>query len=150
MKHVLILVTITGLLSGACSNTQDGKISTDVVTNSQTAGGNTDPASLPKLEFKSTEYNFGKITSGEVVTYSFEFTNTGKADLIISNATASCGCTVPDYPRNPIKPGGTGKIDVKFDSNGKSGMQDKSVTLTTNCEPSVMELHIKGEVTAKQ
>jgi hypothetical protein len=150
MKKIILTITAATLLLGACSNGQDGKIPTDVVNNSQSASGKTDPNSVPDIQFKSTEYNFGKITSGEVVTYSFEFTNTGKGDLIISNATASCGCTVPDYPRHPIKPGETAKIDVKFDSNGKSGMQDKMVTLTTNCEPSIKELHIKGEVTAKQ
>ncbi|MFA7379848.1 MAG: DUF1573 domain-containing protein [Bacteroidia bacterium] len=150
MKQLLFSIATSALLFSACGNSGEGKISTDVVSNSQSASEKADPASLPNIEFKNTEYNFGKITAGEVVTYSFEFTNNGGSDLIISNATASCGCTVPDYPRHPIKAGESAKIDVKFDSNGKSGIQDKMVTLTTNCEPSIKELHIKGDVTAKQ
>lgn len=151
MKNTrLIWIAALGLFLAACGNSNEqGKISTDVVTNSESAEGKQN-TNLPELNFPENMHDFGKIKAGEVVTYSFKFTNTGKSDLIISNASASCGCTVPDYPRHPIKPGEEGKIDVKFDSNGKSGMQEKIITLATNCEPPLKELRIKCEVAPAQ
>jgi hypothetical protein len=101
------------------------------------------------LSFKTLEYNYGKITQGEVVTHEFVFTNSGKEPLTISNAQGSCGCTVPVWPKEPIAVGKTGVIKVTFNSAGKMGAQDKTVTLTSNNKDGVVVLHMKGEVTAK-
>jgi len=84
-----------------------------------------------------------------VVLTTFTFTNTGDADLIISNASGSCGCTVPEYPKEPIKPGKTGKLKVSFDSTGKPGMQQKSVTITCNTQQGTDVLTIKANVIPK-
>ncbi|MNL78127.1 hypothetical protein D3C87_2044480 [compost metagenome] len=66
--------------------------------------------------------------------------------MIILNATATCGCTVPEIPKEPIKPGEEGEIKVVFDSNGKIGMQDKVITVTSNAQPHIASLHLTGEV----
>ncbi|MCX8080400.1 MAG: DUF1573 domain-containing protein [Bacteroidia bacterium] len=103
-------------------------------------------ANLPVMTFENTEYDFGKITQGEVVTVDFHFRNTGKKNLIISGASGSCGCTVPKWPKEPIPPGKTGLIQVIFDSEGKKGYQEKTITIATNCEPATIMLKIKGEI----
>lgn len=101
---------------------------------------------LPSFSFDKTEHDFGQIKDGDVVTHTFKFTNTGEAPLIIQDAKATCGCTVPSYPRQPIPVGGTGEIVVKFDSSNKPGVQNKTVTLTANTYPSVSKLNIKSVV----
>lgn len=98
------------------------------------------------IKFAEQEYNFGKIKSGEEAEHEYTFTNTGSEPLVISNAKGSCGCTVPQWPKEPIPPGGTGKIKVVFDSKGKSGPQTKTVTITANTDPPNTIIYIKGEV----
>jgi hypothetical protein len=99
------------------------------------------------MKFENESHDFGKITQGDVVHYDFKFTNTGKSPLIITNATATCGCTTPEYPRDPIKPGSTGVIKVTFNSAGKKGLQDKQITVTANTNPADNMVHLIGEVT---
>ncbi len=98
------------------------------------------------IQFRETEYNFGKVKAGEPVTHDYVFKNTGKEPLIISNAKGSCGCTVPEWPKEPIPVGGEGKIKVEFDSKGKSGNQTKQVTITANTDPPQTIIYIKGEI----
>ena len=99
-----------------------------------------------QMTFASDEYDFGKVKEGTQVTHEYEFTNTGKENLIINNAKGSCGCTVPQWPKEPIAPGKTGVIKVVFDSKSKSGPQSKRVTITANTNPPQSFLTIKGEV----
>jgi hypothetical protein len=94
-------------------------------------------------------YNFGKVTDGEKVEFNFRFRNTGSKPLIVSNATASCGCTVPEKPEEPVKPGETGFIKVVFNSEGRVGAAHKMVTVTSNAHPGFPVLEITGEVIAK-
>lgn len=103
----------------------------------------------PVMTFNKKEHDFGVINEGDKVETIFTFTNTGQADLIIANASGSCGCTVPEFPKEPIKPGKTGKMKVSFDSNGKPGMQQKSVNITANTASGSDVLTIKANVTAK-
>lgn len=98
------------------------------------------------ITFDESEYNFGTIDAGEVVEHTYTFTNTGSEPLVISNAKGSCGCTVPDWPKEPVMPGATGEIRVKFDSKGKNKAQKKKVTITANTEPAQTFLYISGEV----
>lgn len=100
----------------------------------------------PKMTFEKIIYDFDVIKQGEKVQYEFKFKNTGKTPLIITNATATCGCTVPQYPTAPVKPGEEGVIKVVFDSMGKMGMQDKQVTITSNANPEAEKLHLVGEI----
>lgn len=104
------------------------------------------PENAAVISFESGMYNFGKITQGEKVNHEFKFKNTGKSPLIITNATATCGCTTPDVPKEPIQPGASGVIKVVFNSTGKMGMQDKIVTITSNANPATTEVHLIGEV----
>jgi Protein of unknown function (DUF1573) len=100
------------------------------------------------MKFEALEFNYGTIKQGDKVEHEFVFTNTGKEPLIITNAQGSCGCTVPDYPKEPIKKGETAKIHVTFNSAGKMGMQDKTVTITSNAKTNPVVLHIKGNIEA--
>jgi hypothetical protein len=101
---------------------------------------------LPAFEFTDEEYNFGDIKEGEEVEKTFKFKNVGDAPLIISSAKASCGCTVPKWPSEPIGIGETGEIVVRFNSQGKSGIQNKTVTITANTYPSTSRLKISSNV----
>lgn len=98
------------------------------------------------FKFETEEYSFGKIMQGESVTYDFKFINSGSAPLIISKAEGSCGCTIPIWPKEPIMKGQTASIKVTFNSTGKLGVQDKTVTLTSNAATNPMVIHIKGTV----
>ncbi|MBA3665888.1 MAG: DUF1573 domain-containing protein [Bacteroidetes bacterium] len=144
MNKVLIFVLTLAIVS--CNGTKDdGSINSDVVNNSATADGK--PASdLPEIKFEEEVYDFGKMTQGEKVSHAFYFKNTGSRNLIISGASGSCGCTVPTWPKEPIKSGKSEKINVVFNSDGKSGYQEKTVTLITNCEPATRVIRIKAEI----
>ena len=102
------------------------------------------------ISFDKTVHEFGTVNEGDIVKTSFEVTNSGKTDLVITNAQGSCGCTVPVWPKEPIKPGESAKIDVKFNTSGKPNKQSKTVTLTTNTESGREVLTIKGSVIPKQ
>lgn len=143
----LIAVTSLVLVFTACNEPKKNsdELNTDLVKNGSSANA-VNKEDLPLIEFEEETHNFGKIREGEKVSYSFKFKNTGKSDLIITDAKGSCGCTVPNYPTKPIKPGEDGIVDVTFDSAGKSGKQNKTVTLLTNSEPSTKILTIIGEI----
>lgn len=99
------------------------------------------------LKFDNEVFNFGKIKQGEVAKHSFKLTNTGMKDLILKDVKPSCGCTVPEWPKNAIKPGETAQIDVKFNSAGKLGKQKKTITVDTNSAPNnIWVLTLEGEV----
>ena len=107
--------------------------------------GNDNP-NQPSFKFNEVEYNFGTIMQGDQSKHDFEFTNTGKEPLVITNAAGSCGCTVPEWPKEPIMGGAKGVIKVTFNSAGKQGVQDKTVTLQSNAKENPMVLHLKGNV----
>lgn len=98
------------------------------------------------MTFEESTYNFGSVTEGEKVEHVYKFKNTGNDPLIISNAQGSCGCTVPQWPREPIAPGKSSEIKVVFDSKGKAGKQSKTVSITANTEPATTTITISGEV----
>src|ERR1043166_5714915 len=99
-----------------------------------------------EFKFKEEEFNFGNIKQGESITHDFEFTNTGVEPIIISSAQGSCGCTVPTWPKEPIGKGQTAMIKVTFNSAGKMGMQDKTVTINSNAKQNPIVIHLKGTV----
>lgn len=102
---------------------------------------------LTALSFDSYEHDFGVIDEGDVVTHTFTFTNTGAEPLILDKCKGSCGCTVPQCPKEPIAPGTSGTIEVKFNSKGKKNSQTKKVTVTANTDPAQTILTIKAQVT---
>ena len=105
---------------------------------------------LPILKFDFDTYDFGEVTDGEIVEVDYTFKNTGESNLIIYDASASCGCTVPEYPKDKeIKPGESGVIKARFDSSGQTGKQVKSITLTTNTKNSKKIIRMSGFVINK-
>jgi hypothetical protein len=144
-RYILSLVTIIAL--GACNNETK---QTETITNTGSINANVNPVSnsesAPVFKFKNESYDFGQITEGEQVSYDFAFKNTGSTPLIITGATATCGCTIPEYPKEPIAPNGEGVISVMFDSKGKAGMQNKVITITANTVPATTELHLLGDI----
>ncbi len=103
---------------------------------------------IPAFKFERIEYDFGQIKQGEKVAYSYKFTNTGDAPLIIQSVQPSCGCTAPDWSKDPVPVGGTGFVKVEFDSNGKEGVQNKMVTVLANTWPKQLVLRFKATVNA--
>lgn len=108
------------------------------------------PKKRPKATFAATTYNYGRIMQGDEVEHNFTFTNNGKADLLITNVSASCGCTHPSYPFIPIAPGEEGTIGVFFDSKGRLGRQSSTITVVTNARPTTYKLKLEGYVDAER
>lgn len=143
MKQIITFLCLFLLI--ACGEENSTKVGTDLINNSESAEGKSN-SDLPEIKFNEEEFDFGKITQGEKVTHTFKFKNTGKKNLVISGANGSCGCTVAEWPAEPIKSGAEGKIEVIFNSEGKSGFQEKTITIVTNCEPATRILRIKTEI----
>jgi hypothetical protein len=145
MKNLLFVFLMSIGILVSCDNSSK-KISTDVVNNPNSASVNANADELPVIEFEETTHDFGKIIQGEKVSYTFKFKNTGKSDLLISKVSTSCGCTVGEYPKDPVKPGESGKIEVTFNSHNKKGFQNKTATVLANTEPNYTTLYIKTTV----
>ena len=123
------------------------KLETEIASMRKGGGSTIVPAgAFPKFTFEQEEHNFGQIRDADIVSHTFRFTNSGEAPLIISKATAACGCTVPQWPKQPIPVGGSGEIQVQFDSSNKPGMQNKVVTITANPASKVKKLLIRAQV----
>lgn len=141
----LLAVVVMGLcVLTACGEKNDGKLSTDLVTSPKSATETSDKQAA--IKFDKEEHDFGTLLQGEVVSYSFHFTNVGNMPLIVSEVGSSCGCTVGDYPREPIAPGKTGSIKVTYNSAGHHGFQSRYLTVMTNTNPAKTTLRIKGKV----
>ncbi len=157
MKRYFIILL---LALASCSNSDNNNkpaappqgLPATLVNNPHTANGvdTVAAARKPIMSFQDTVHNFGTIHEDEVVQYEFAFTNTGQTPLFITNASGSCGCTVPDYPRDAVAPGKSGVIKVTFNSAGKSGHQEKSVTIHANTMKNIEMLFIKADVEKKK
>ena len=99
-----------------------------------------------QITFDEEMHDFGNLSAGEQVSYSFHFRNTGKKDLIITGCGASCGCTVPSYPQGRIAPGEDGYLTVSFNSSGKAGETYEEVTVVSNAQPGRHTLRIRAQV----
>ncbi|WP_264565027.1 DUF1573 domain-containing protein [Flavobacterium sp. N3904] len=127
--HIL-LVLVTILLSSCKNNTDSAK----------------NDGKFPEITFSKKTYDFGSVNQGDIVETEFEFTNSGNKDLLITQATGSCGCTIPDFPKRAIQPGESEKIKVSFNSTGKSGMQNKTVTIESNTKAGIETVNITANV----
>jgi hypothetical protein len=142
MKHLknilFIMIIIPAILVLSCNNNKPsgGSNSREQVVSADTA----------VISFREYEHDFGKIAEGEKVACIFTFENTGKGPLVLSSVTSSCGCTVPKYDTKPIAPGGTGIVEVVFDTSGRSGRQTKSITVSSNASKPIVLLRISGDV----
>ena len=167
MKKLNYLWIIVALVAfSACGNKEqekriaelEGKLaameaekSTRPVANRPTPNATPEPevkpeGPIPAIQWSEEEHDFGTITDGDIVEHVFKFTNTGEAPLIISDAKATCGCTVPQWPKEPIPVGQTGEILVRFNSRNKPGNQNKTVTVTANTYPSANRVRIRANV----
>jgi hypothetical protein len=139
--HILFFAVVIS----ACSTDPSKKAKAN---DSATIAAETPTTDAPVMTFDKLSYDFGTINEGEIVETVFTFTNTGSSDLIILNARGSCGCTVPDYPKDqPIAPGDSAEVTVKFDSNNKPNANNRSVTFTTNTEKGREVVQIRTFVT---
>ncbi len=130
----------------SCGASDDRQLPSDIVQNPASANGSNDKSGLPVIEFENYEHDFGQLIQGERVSYAFRFTNTGKSDLVIASANAGCGCTVPNFPRHPIKPGEKGTIEVAFNSTGRSGVQNQRVSIVANTQPNTTVLTVRANI----
>lgn len=148
MKRFLLLLALTAGITTAATAQKDSK--------TKDAKKNTAKVAGPVFKFeKGDVHDFGKVPEGPKAVYAFKFKNVGNAPLLIQNASASCGCTVPTWPKEPILPGKTGSITVEYNTQGKVGPIDKTVWVQSNAVlPEEMkaggryELKIKGTVEA--
>ncbi len=139
---VFVLVFVSAMLVSCNAKNTTVNVLNDTVP----VGIISDKNVMPVISFNEDFHDFGKLSSDEIVSYAFKFTNTGKSILVISNVATSCGCTVTDYPKKPVKPGEESMIDVKFDTKGKHGLQTKSITVIANTEPATTTLRIQASI----
>jgi len=143
MKFIHILFALAIVTSCSTDPSKKAKESKAATTEAATP-----TADGPVMTFDKLSHDFGTINEGDVVETVFTLTNTGNSDLIILNARGSCGCTVPDYPKDqPIAPGDSAEVTVKFDSNNKPNANNRSVTFTTNTEKGREVIQIRTFVT---
>lgn len=136
LTYFLAVMMIAGMIGGSCVRSSSG------------AGKNfpSDTTGTAILTFRASEHDFGKVKAGEKVGCIFSYTNTGDADLVITSASASCGCTVPRYDKKPVPPGGTGTMEVIFDTSGREGIQTKTVVVQSNAENNLVILRIIADI----
>jgi uncharacterized cupredoxin-like copper-binding protein len=154
MKKLILLATASSFFYACQSDdpkTEDilkGKLSADLVENPRSAENMNASklANLGHLQFEDTLHDFGTMKEGEMAEYEFNYSNTGKKAIIINEAKGSCGCTVPEYNSSPLQPGEKSKMKVTFNSQGKRGFNEKTVTITTNGNPSTYTLKILATV----
>lgn len=147
MKKIILSLACLAIMA-SCSNqeTKQPNVTQSESAYTASTASESAPGEGAAFKFIKESYDFGQITEGEKVSYDFKFTNVGKTPLIITSATATCGCTVPDYPKEPVAPGADGIIKVVFDSSGKLGMQNKVITITANTIPEMTQVNILGNV----
>ncbi|PCH53747.1 MAG: hypothetical protein COC22_01765 [Flavobacteriaceae bacterium] len=150
MKRITIIyIAILSLVVVSCKENATSKIKDANLKTAKERDAVIDLGS-PIIEFDKTDFDFGTINEGDVVDGVFKITNVGKVDLLITNAKASCGCTVPVWPKEAIKPGESAELKFSFNSRGKRGVQNKSITLKTNTAKVTEVIHLKGTVTPKK
>ncbi|MBL6643315.1 MAG: DUF1573 domain-containing protein [Flavobacteriaceae bacterium] len=142
-KIAWIFVSILILGVSSCNESASKKVDQEKASENANKAATANAA----MTFDKMSHDFGTIQEGETVQTTFTFTNTGQSDLIIVDARGSCGCTVPNYPKNtPIAPGASGDIVVSFDSSNKPNMQQKTVTISANTASGRETLRIKAMV----
>lgn len=149
LRFFSFLIAIITLISCKEDNKATSKIKSQSLQNAALRDAEIKKGTA-SISFDKKVYDFGVVNEGDIVKTTFELTNSGKTDLVITNAQGSCGCTVPTWPKEPIKPGKIAKIDVRFNTTGKPNKQRKTVTLTTNTESGREVLTLKGSVIPKE
>ncbi|MCC6463428.1 MAG: DUF1573 domain-containing protein [Saprospiraceae bacterium] len=154
MKNSLFFLIIMGLGWSACKNDgesvkeiRDGNgPNSSMVRNPASANLPLDTNQLARITYAESEFEFGEVKEGDIVEHQFKFTNTGKVPLIILNARSSCGCTIPEWPHDPVPPGASGVITAKFNTEGKIREQKKLIYITANTYPNETKVALHGMV----
>lgn len=141
----------------SCRQEQENKVQevpkskyADIIRNPLTANGDTDTSNVAKIIFEEVMFNFDTITEGQIIDHTFNFTNKGKKPLLISEAQSTCGCTIAKYTKGILEPGDKGLVEISFDSNGKTGFQDKPVSIYANTLPQKTVVRLQGFVKPKK
>ena len=151
----LCFLAVLGLSACQNDNAQEGVkeikpgSNADLVRNPVSAGQPADSSRMARITFEETVFDFGEVTAGDMVIHKYKFTNTGKVPLTILKARSSCGCTIPEYPEEPIAPGEGGEITAKFNTSGKHDLQKKLIYITANTLPGETSVLLKGMVHPK-
>jgi len=138
MRKIILIWALVAMFGSGCG---DG-----TAVNSASSAQKEKSTGTSELIFREYQHDFGKVSEGENLSYTFIFNNKGTSDLIISSATTTCGCTVPKYDKKPIAPGANGNMEVVFDTSGRSGMQTKIITVKSNASVPVVLIKITAEV----
>lgn len=151
MKKLFVLILVIGS-AVACNNVaKNPKDPAGPVPQANAADSSAnDSTKWTTVQWLDSTQNFGKVTDGEKVKISFHFKNTGSKPLVISDVHASCGCTVPSKPEEPIAPGKEGVITAEFNSSGRVGKASKYLNVTCNTKENIITLLFEGEVLAKK
>jgi len=147
LKSIMILFVVFAMFS--CGDSASSRVKEENVESAKARVAEAQKG-FPVMTFDKTKHDFGDMIEGDVEETTFKFKNTGKTALIITNARATCGCTIPNYPSKPIQVGEEGEIKVKFNSRGKHGKQNKQITLTTNTESGKDFVYVLCNVAKKQ
>lgn len=142
-KTISLFAVVLLFTAISCKDKASQSVESEVATTEVAVGEE------PVMTFDESEFDFGNIKEGEIVEHIFKFKNTGKSDLLITDAKGSCGCTVPDYKKEAIKPGESSEMKVSFNSSGKVGLQQKTVTIAANTATGNELLTIKASVAPK-
>lgn len=147
-KGILLIAAVGAMFFTSCKENASEKVKAE---NVEVAAERDAQATVyPEITFEESEFDFGKISQGEAQEHVFKFTNSGNAPLVITNASSSCGCTVPTYPKNEtIAPGESSEMLVKFNGSGK-GQVTKTVTITANTETGKEQIKIKAFIEAEE
>ncbi|MDT0650357.1 DUF1573 domain-containing protein [Autumnicola edwardsiae] len=146
-KGLLMIAAVGALLFSSCKDNNNASDKVRAENVETAAERDAQDTVYPEISFEEEEFDFGTIQKGENVEHIFKFTNTGRAPLVITNATSSCGCTVPDAPNEPIAPGETAEMTVKYNGSG-NGQVTKTVTVSANTEKGKEQVKIKAFVEA--
>jgi hypothetical protein len=151
MRKLFFLGCLLALASSACKDDKKDTAAAkgpnaEMIHNGASATSPFDSNGMARIRFEEPVFDFGEATEGEIVYHKFKFTNTGTVPLIIMKARSTCGCTVPEWPEEPIPPGGVGEIEAKFNTEGKTKEQKKVITVTANTYPSETKITLQGKV----
>jgi hypothetical protein len=149
-KNIIVLVFLiitTGMVSCVNGNAAK-KVNKENLDNAKSRDTEIEKG-VATISLDKREYDFGTVKSGDIVQTVFKVTNSGDTDLVITDAKVTCGCTVPVWPKEAIKPGETKDVKVRFNTSGKSNRQQKNITLITNTLSGREVLTLKGMVTPK-
>jgi hypothetical protein len=145
-KHLISVMKLITVISLALVAITASNCGSGTGKNSTGSSAKLNSPGTSEIVFREYQHDFGKVSEGEKISYTFTFDNKGTTDLIISSATTTCGCTVPKYDSKPIPPGANGYLEVAFDTSGRDGMQTKTITVKSNAKTPVVLLKITAEV----